>query len=97
MSPAGSGRAQFRGGPDAGANVDGGDLHARDQRPPKPPEPSVTIEDVQSLLDCAQRVVGRRPSRGYPVEWCVEAAYIGDLGAIAAAAVLAARSAPSAE
>ena len=97
MSPAGSGRAQFRGGPGAGANVDGVGPHVRDLRPPKPREPNVTIEDVQSLLGCAQRVVDCRPSRGHPVEWCVEAAYIGDLSAIAAAAVIAARSAPSSE
>jgi len=91
MSPAGSGRAQFRGGP--GATVDGADLQVRDQDPPKPRAQSVTIENVKSLLDGAQRLVDSRPSSGYPVDWCVEAAYIGDLGAIAAAAVIAARSA----
>lgn len=67
-----------------------------DQDSPKPREPSVTIEKVQSLLDCAQRLVDSRPSSRHPIEWCVEAAYIGDLGVIAAAAVIAARSAPPA-
>jgi hypothetical protein len=57
-----------------------------------PPEPRLTMSDVQSLLECAQQLVDSQPSRGYTVEWCVKAAHIGDLNALSAAAIRAARS-----
>jgi hypothetical protein len=67
-----------------------------DHDPSEPREPTVTMKDVQSLLGCAQRLVDSRPSRGYPVAWCVEAAFMGDLGAVGTAAAIAARSTPTA-
>ena len=57
-----------------------------------PPEPRLTMSDVQSLLACAQRLVDSQPSDGYTVEWCVKAAHVGDLNALSAAAIRAARS-----
>jgi hypothetical protein len=58
-----------------------------------PPEPMVTMENVQPLLVRAQRLVDTRPSGEYPVAWTVEAEHIGDLQAIGALAVLATRRA----
>lgn len=67
-------------------------MSAPDLDPSEPREPRLTIQDVQSLLGCAQRLVDSRPASDYPVAWCVEAAFMGDLGAVGAAAAIAARS-----
>lgn len=86
MSPAGSGRSLFRGGSDVGrAHV------LLLERDPEPCEPRVAIEDVQSLVDHAQRLADTRPRAGYSVAWYVEADQFGDIGAISAAATIAAR------
>jgi hypothetical protein len=58
-----------------------------------PPQPTVTMQNVQSLDVRAQGLVDTRPSGQYPVAWCVEAEHIGDLEAIGALAVLATRHA----
>jgi hypothetical protein len=84
---AGSGNAQFGDGPSAFANER--DLTTADH---DTPEPRLTMSDVQSLLECAQRLVDAQPFGGYTVEWCVQAAHIGDLNALSAAAIRAARS-----
>ena len=83
---AGSGSVQFGDGPSAWA--DGRDLPIADH---DPPEPRLTMSDVQSLLECVQQLVDSRPSGGCTVEWCVTAARIGDLNALSAAAIRAAR------
>jgi hypothetical protein len=56
-----------------------------------PPEPRLTMSDVRSLLDCVQQLVDSQPSGGYTVEWCVKAAHIGDVNALSAAVIRAAR------
>ena len=65
-----------------------------------PPEPSVdahertvTVQSVEAVVARAQRLIGSRPHGEYPVAWCVEAFYVGDLTAIAALAGVAGRSA----
>jgi hypothetical protein len=83
---AGSGIAQFGDGASLGA--DGRDLPMADH---DPPEPRLTMSDVQSLLECVQQLVDSRPSGGYKVEWCLKAAHIGDMNALSAAAIRAAR------
>lgn len=90
MTPAGSGRAQFC--PGSGADGGGGRLLALDS---SSPEPRLKMQDVQSLLGRVQSLVGTRPSGGNSAAWCVEAAFLGDLGSIGAAAILAARSSPA--
>jgi hypothetical protein len=52
------------------------------------------MESVESLLGRAQRLADTRPSGPYSVAWYIEAEQIGDLGAIGALAVLAARRGP---
>jgi hypothetical protein len=91
MSPAGSGSAQFRGEP--GACVDRGDLPVPDHDPPEPRGSGLTMQDVQSLLGRAQRLVDSRRSSD-PVAWWVEAAHLGDLYAIGAVAAITERSTP---
>jgi hypothetical protein len=49
------------------------------------------MSDVQSLLECVQQLVDSRPSGGCTVEWCVKAAHIGEVNALSAAAIRAAR------
>ena len=83
---AGSGSVQFGDAPSVCA--DGRDLPMADH---DPPEPRLTMSDVQSLLECVQQLVDSRPSGGCTVEWCVTAAHIGDLNALSAAAMRAAR------
>ena len=56
-----------------------------------PLEPRLTMSDVRSLLERAQQLVDFQPSGGYTVEWSVKAAHIGDLNALGAAAIRAAR------
>lgn len=58
-----------------------------------PPEPTVTMQDMQTLLVRAQRLADTRPWGEYPVAWSVAAEHIGDLQAIGALAVLATRRA----
>ena len=65
-----------------------------------PPEPSVdakerrvTVESVEAVVARAQRLIDSRPQGEYPVAWCIEASYVGDLTAIAALAAIAGRSA----
>jgi hypothetical protein len=55
------------------------------------------MQSVQSLLDRTQRLVDSRPSGDHSVAWCFEAAFIGDLPAIGAAAAIAARSTRTAQ
>jgi hypothetical protein len=83
---AGSGNAQFGDGPSACA--EGRDLPMAGH---DPPEPRLTMSDVRSLLECVQQLVDSQPSGGYTVEWCVKAAHIGDLNALSAAVIRAAR------
>ena len=45
---------------------------------------------AQELISRAQRLIDTpRPPDGYSVEWCVEAKHLGDLNAIAIAAIRA--------
>jgi hypothetical protein len=42
-----------------------------------------SVDDVGTLIARAQRLVDSRPRDGYSLTWCVEAAYLGDLTAMA--------------
>ncbi len=42
-----------------------------------------SVQDVDTLLARAQHLVDTRPRDGYPLAWCIEASYIGDLTAMA--------------
>jgi hypothetical protein len=58
-----------------------------------------SLRSVQNLMARAQRLLDSpRPVGGYPLEWHVEALHVGDLTAIAVAALRASdsSSAPSA-
>ena len=87
MSPAGSGRSQFRAGSDMGR----ADRPPPGRVPPRRRELRVTIEEVESLLDHAQCLADSRPPGGYSVARYVEADQFGDIGAIGAFATIAAR------
>lgn len=60
--------------------------------PPHLREPKVTLQDVHALVARAQQLADSRPATGYTAAWCVEAACLGDLSALAAVAGIAARS-----
>jgi len=94
MSPPESGRGRFRVG--AATRVDQAGLPVSEHHRPGPCETGVTIEDVQSVIGGAQRLVDSRPSGDYPVAWCIEALHFGDQYAIGALAAIAARSRPTA-
>lgn len=68
-----------------------------------PPEPSVdarerrlSAQSVEAVVARVQHLVDSRPPGEYPVGWCIEAGYLGDLAAIAALATIAGRSAQKA-
>lgn len=52
-------------------------------------EPSV--HDVDTLVARAQHLIDSRPPDAYPLAWCIEALYVGDLTAIAMVAASASR------
>ena len=87
MNPAGAGGAEF-GGECIGrveASVAG--------RAPSPSrEAWLTVSDAHSLIGSAQRLVDKPPGGRYTVAWCMQAASIGDVGALGAVATIAARS-----
>ena len=49
-----------------------------------------SVGDVGTLVARAQHLIDSRPRDAYPLAWCIEAAYIGDLTAIAMVAASAA-------
>lgn len=50
-----------------------------------------SVDDVGTIVARGQHLVDSRPRGTYPLAWCIEAAYIGDLTALAAAAARTAR------
>jgi hypothetical protein len=50
-----------------------------------------SVHDVGALVARAQRLIDSRPRDAYPLAWCIEASYIGDLTAIAMVAASACR------
>jgi hypothetical protein len=48
-----------------------------------------TVHDVDALVARAQHLIDSRPRDAYPLAWCIEASYIGDLPAIAMVAASA--------
>jgi hypothetical protein len=71
-----------------------------DGDPPEPsvdaPERKLPAQSLEAVVAQAQHLVDSRPPGEYPVAWCVEASYLGDLTAIAALAIIAGRSAQKA-
>lgn len=54
-----------------------------------------TVQQVEVLIARAQHLIDSRPRGEYPLTWCIEAFYIGDLTAIAAVAARASDAAPT--
>jgi hypothetical protein len=48
-----------------------------------------SVHDVGTLVARAQHLIDSRPRDAYPLAWCIEASYIGDLTAIAMVAASA--------
>lgn len=42
-----------------------------------------SVHDVGTIVARAQHLIDSRPRDAYPLAWCIEASYIGDLTAIA--------------
>ena len=64
-----------------------------------PPEPSVdrrerslSSQTVEAMVARVQDLVDSRPPGEYPIAWCIEASYLGDINAIATLAAIAERS-----
>jgi hypothetical protein len=53
----------------------------------------LSVADVGAVVTRAQHLVDARPRDGYPLAWCIEAAYVGDLTALAMVAGQATRPA----
>ena len=72
-----------------------------DQETPKPSvdarERRLSMQRVDTVAARVQHLVDSRPPDEYPLAWCIEASYLGDLTAIAALATIAGRSAQEAE
>lgn len=49
-----------------------------------------SVQDVGTIVARAQHLIDSRPRDAYPLAWCIEASYIGDLTAIAMVAASAA-------
>ena len=49
-----------------------------------------SVQDVSALVARGQHLVDSRPAHAYPLAWCVEANFIGDLSAMAMLAASAA-------
>jgi hypothetical protein len=67
------------------------------------PEPGVdarahrlSAQSGEAVVVRVQHLVDSRPPGEYPVDWCIEASYLGDLTAIAALATIAGHSAQKA-
>jgi hypothetical protein len=54
------------------------------------PRRQPSVQDVGTLVARGQHLVDSRPRDGYPLAWCIEASYVGDLTAIAMVAASAA-------
>ena len=48
-----------------------------------------SVHDVGTLVARAQHLIDSRPRDAYPLAWCIEASYIGDLPAVAMVAASA--------
>lgn len=48
-----------------------------------------SVQDVGTIVARAQHLIDSRPRDAYPLTWCIEASYIGDLTAIAMVAASA--------
>jgi hypothetical protein len=59
-------------------------------------ERRLSVQRVEAVVARVQALVDSRPPGEYPVAWCIEASYLGDLTAIAALAAIAGRSAQKA-
>jgi uncharacterized protein YndB with AHSA1/START domain len=53
----------------------------------------ISVQMVEDLLARVEHLIEARPRGEFPVEWAIEAAYVGDIPAIAALAAIAVRTA----
>src|ERR1035437_1820487 len=66
--------------------------HHRFRASVDPRERSLSVQSVEAVVARVQDLVDSRPPGEYPLDWCVEASYLGDLNAIGAVAAVVGRS-----